>query len=146
MLAVAAVALGSGSAAAPDRTALPQFAPDRVLPGFRVGTDRRAQEGILARVGARETAIVGAETHLLEVVQGSVLNSAAALRREPGVRYAEPDWMLMADATPNDPLFGNQWALENTGQTIVNGSTSFTGTAGADINAAVAWNFTHGVA
>src|SRR6266704_1399194 len=38
-------------------------------------------------------------------------------------------------ATPNDPSFGQQWGLHNTGQ-VVNGAK---GTAGADINAPAAW-------
>jgi len=50
------------------------------------------------------------------------------------VEFAEPDYLVHACATPNDPLFldGTQWSLNNTGQ---NG-----GTPGADIKALQAWD------
>src|SRR5262249_29661347 len=47
---------------------------------------------------------------------------------------------LASSAVPNDPLFGSQWDLQNTGQ-VIGGQA---GTAGADINATAAWNLTTG--
>jgi subtilisin family serine protease len=47
---------------------------------------------------------------------------------------------LAASAVPNDPLFGSQWDLQNTGQ-VIGGQA---GTPGADINATAAWNLTTG--
>lgn len=41
---------------------------------------------------------------------------------------------------PNDPVFGNQWGLRNTGQPI----GGFAGMAGADINIVPAWDITTG--
>jgi subtilisin family serine protease len=41
---------------------------------------------------------------------------------------------------PNDPSFGMQWALQNTGQTV----NGVTGTAGADVDATEAWAITTG--
>ena len=147
-LVLAACAVGGGSASATSRVddPLPEFAPNRVLVGFADGVAPEARQAAVARARGREVAKIGADTHLVEVAPGSVLETVDRLNREPVVRYAEPDWMLMADQVPNDPLFGNQWALQNTGQTIVNGSTSFTGTAGADIKATAAWDYTVGAA
>ncbi len=129
MLALAipsAVARGFGG------VALPGFAPDRVLVGFRPGTATETARAIEASVGAREIGIVGAGTHLLKVPAGRVLGVVAALKASPLVHYAEPDWMLAADQTPNDPDFGNQWGLLNTGQSIdVTQDTSISGTTGA---------------
>jgi subtilisin family serine protease len=41
-----------------------------------------------------------------------------------------------ATAVPNDPSFGQQWGLQNTGQTV----NGVNGTAGADIHAPAAWS------
>jgi PKD repeat protein len=54
------------------------------------------------------------------------------------VFVAEPNmiWDLPKSATPNDPLYSQQWDLNNTGQTG--------GTAGADMRAQSAWDITTG--
>ncbi|MHC4740463.1 MAG: S8 family serine peptidase, partial [Planctomycetota bacterium] len=52
------------------------------------------------------------------------------------ILYAEPNWILRALLTPDDPNFGDQWGLNNTGQTG--------GTFGADVNAPEAWNLAMG--
>jgi serine protease len=106
-----------------------------VLVGFRhVGADER--HAIEARAGASEVGTLGVGAYLLRVRPGHVLRAVTALRAQPGVRYAEPDYLMQLAATPNDPSFGQQWGLRNTGQ-LVNG---IRGTPGADINATAAWN------
>jgi subtilisin family serine protease/PKD repeat protein len=62
------------------------------------------------------------------------------LSAHPGVLYAEPNYIIRAGATPNDPSFGEQWALQNTGYTASTGA----GMAGADIGAASAWDVSTG--
>jgi subtilase family protein/fervidolysin-like protein len=54
------------------------------------------------------------------------------LRRNPHVEYAEPDYLVQAARTPNDPGYPSQWGLNNVGQTG--------GLPGADISAESAWN------
>lgn len=57
------------------------------------------------------------------------------------VLYAEPNFELHALEVPNDPQFGSQWALQNTGQS----SDGFSaGTVAADISAAAAWDISTG--
>ncbi|MCK5553514.1 MAG: S8 family serine peptidase [Deltaproteobacteria bacterium] len=56
----------------------------------------------------------------------------AKLRGNPLVEYAEPNYVLRALATPNDPQFNQLWGLHNTGQTG--------GTPDADIDAPEAWD------
>lgn len=80
----------------------------------------------------------------------SVAAALAALRADPAVLYAEPNYYVHAlsevsapklaapgaQAIPNDPRFGEQWYLHNTGQTG--------GTIDADIDAPAAWDLTTG--
>jgi thermitase len=52
--------------------------------------------------------------------------------RSPLVDYAEPNFILKASATPNDPLFSQLYGLNNTGKTG--------GRADADIDAPEGWD------
>ncbi|MEZ4359016.1 MAG: S8 family serine peptidase [Kofleriaceae bacterium] len=54
------------------------------------------------------------------------------LRKDPTVKYAEPNYIVHAFATPNDARFNELWGMNNTGQTG--------GTADADIDAVEAWD------
>ena len=58
------------------------------------------------------------------------------LSAEPRIKYVEPNYVVTADLTPNDPRFGDLWGLNNDGQTG--------GVGDADIDAAEAWNLTTG--
>jgi len=74
-----------------------------------------------------------------------------ALASNQDVEYVEPDAVARitgsaAPLIPNDSYFSYQWALQNTGQTLILGSKSITGTAGADINAPAAWDILTGSA
>jgi len=60
----------------------------------------------------------------------------AELQGDPAVETAEPNYLRWFTATPNDPLFPQLWALQNTGQTVNNTA----GTAGADIRFPAAWS------
>ncbi len=144
------LALGSPASASvpqPSSLRVPDFAPDHVLVGFETGTPPTVERSIEASIGARERALGGAGTHLLQVAPGHVLSTVEALQQHASVRYAEPDWVLAADQIPNDLGLGNQWGLLNTGQTIVvNQDTTIAGTPGADIKATAAWDVTTGTA
>ncbi len=76
-------------------------------------------------------------------------NVAAALARQPGVEYAEPDVMFKRLAVPNDPRYaGWQWNLFEPTTTFTgtllggNGSKSAVATGGA--NLPPAWDITQG--
>jgi subtilisin family serine protease len=87
---------------------------------------------------------------LLAVPSAGVLAAVNRLRREPGVAYAEPDYLMSADATPNDPSFSLQWGDQNSGQAIpfqkVNEELGApaNGTVGADDRALAAWGVSTG--
>jgi subtilisin family serine protease/subtilisin-like proprotein convertase family protein len=63
----------------------------------------------------------------------------------PGVRWVEPNQVFKSQRVPNDPLYGNQYWLNNNGQTLV-GVPQGTdpGTAGADVRAESVWDITIG--
>src|SRR3954469_24037381 len=63
----------------------------------------------------------------------------AFLRSHPDVEYAEPNYIITADAVPNDTLFNQLWGMRNTGQTV-----GVAGTPGADIGATLAWDISTG--
>ena len=65
-----------------------------------------------------------------------IKDAIAAYKRDPYVLWAQPNYIYHIDTVPNDPEFGHQWALHNTGQ-LVNDKT---GTADADIDAPEAWD------
>jgi subtilisin family serine protease len=102
------------------------------------------------RADARDDAGVRTDERLpvtgMEVVQPeqgtSVGEAVKGLEANPDVLYAEPDVARSAFATPSDPLFAYQWALENTGQTV----GGFTGTPGDDIAGTSAWQVSTGAA
>src|SRR4030095_11250378 len=45
---------------------------------------------------------------LVRVAPGDTLKAVAALRSQPDVLYAEPNYLMHASVTPNDPRFGSQ--------------------------------------
>ncbi len=85
--------------------------------------------------------LLGKKAYILKLKQGSgknVLDIANTLHLNPIVEFAHPNFLrlLKPFATPNDPLFPNQWSLNNTGQ---NGWT-----IDADIDAPEAWDISTG--
>ena len=60
----------------------------------------------------------------------------------PDVLYAEPNWRRQMFSMPNDPLFGEQWSLRNTGQAVFGQH----GLLGADERATGAWDLSTGSA
>src|SRR5260370_7210353 len=122
-----------------DRTEEPKYRTDRVLVRFRPSATRASMAAAHSAVRGE---VVG-EFHSVERLQIVHLSQnvpvQAALRQyrqDPNVLYAEPDYIVKAATTPNDPQFAAQWNLHNTGQ---NG-----GTPGADIHAPEASALTTG--
>ncbi len=102
----------------------PAHVAGEILIKFKVGTRAEVRGQALARTSARplHTFRMGAE-HWVLAPGVDTLEGIRGLAQDPSVEYAEPNYILHADTTPNDP---------NTGQTG--------GTPGADIRAESAWD------
>ncbi|HEX8105684.1 MAG TPA: S8 family serine peptidase [Solirubrobacteraceae bacterium] len=72
----------------------------------RAALDRRA--GVIEKVGS----VTGVGATVVRVT-GDPQTVAARLNRSAGVNYAEPNYLLRATATPNDPRFGELYGLNN---------------------------------
>lgn len=73
----------------------------------------------------------------------TISSAMATLRAMPGVVSVQPNFIYHAAALPNDPQINQQWALKNTGQTVLNATygSSNPGTQGDDIDAEGAWQY-----
>lgn len=110
------------------------------------------KSGVIASASLRTHQTIGATTlkrfsvinteHVKLPAGLSVQDAITQYMQDPGVEYAEPNYIRSirsftpSPVIPNDPLFGQQWALRNTG--------SGGGTVGADIDATNAWAITTG--
>ena len=146
----AAVVIGCGAItlAAPSNAVAPGNAATQsshvagqIMVKFR---DKGAAAGALRQHGLREGPGIGSTgAQLIKVPAGKELQLTEALSRNPVVEYAEPDEQVTA--ATNDQYFPQQYALQNTGQSLT--STNGTpvasgGTADADVDAVEAWTAT----
>jgi subtilisin family serine protease len=107
------------------------YSPDGVIVRFKAGateSDRAAARSSIGGQRLRSFSVVSG-LELVSTPQG--VNAAlAALRANPAVLYAEPDYVVHTTATPNDPLYSNLWGMSNWN--------------GLDIGAPAAWDITTG--
>ena len=126
-------------AAVVDRTQEQKYRTDRVLVRFRSSATRQsisvAHSTVQGEVLGEFRSVP--KLQVVRLSKGvSVQVALHAYKQNPNVLYAEPDYIVRALTTPNDPKFAAQWNLSNTGQ---NG-----GTPGADIHATQAWSLSTG--
>ena len=117
----------------------PRYAPDTILVRFKASALPGAQALAHTLVGATpyKTFAIVEGLQAVRIPIGMQVKEAIALYRQfPDVVYAEPNWIVEALATPNDPRFGDLWGLSNAGQTG--------GLPSADIDALEAWGVTTG--
>jgi|SRR5579859_5660475 len=97
------------------------------------------QEELTADIDVAQT-VGSAGWTLLHSRSNDVTTLMGLLTGAADVARVEPNWIVRATATPNDPDFPQEWGLQNTGQAIL----GVTGTSGADIGAVPAWNISTG--
>ncbi|HEY0763635.1 MAG TPA: S8 family serine peptidase [Pyrinomonadaceae bacterium] len=117
-----------------------RFREGEILVRFRSGVSEREKETIMATHGGRNKKQLTGNSGLekLELAAGRDAKTAVLqLLLNPQVEFAEPNFLIeKEDVSPNDPQFGRQWGLQNTGQDG--------GQFGSDIRARNAWDRTTG--
>ena len=119
------------------------YVPGEVLVRFDGSADAGDRATLRKRVdGSLEDATLGVKGLQLLELEGDESPEEAADRLDDaaGVKYAHPNYVQHMYVTPNDPDFPVQWGALNGGQII----EGLAGTAGADIDADLAWNQTTG--
>ncbi len=133
-----------------------EFVPGEVIVSY--DPDRLERAAVDAIPGVESSAAIGAmdEVRLLELQPGqSVYDTVGRLESQPGVRYAQPNWIYrvkngstrpghrrLVSPFPNDPMFGQLWGLRNAGQNVsaFDAATVF-GFRAIDSGAWRAWRF-----
>jgi subtilisin family serine protease len=83
-------------------------------------------------IPARRLPAIRAEVWRFDAGETDVLTVVHRLEQDPGVEYAEPNYVIQLHRTPDDPRFDELWGMHNTGQA--------SGTPGADISALNTWD------
>jgi subtilisin family serine protease len=102
------------------------FVPGEILVRYRNEETARSKAGRIV-VSARSGEQIPADVEhfdptdlvkglrLARVAPENTLKAIAALRRQPDVLYAEPNYILRSAGTPADPLFFNQYGMTKIG-------------------------------
>jgi thermitase len=87
------------------------YLPGQVVVRFRANADPLSRKEALSTESATTVKRLVLPGLQLVRVQGPVEDAVAALRSNPAVAYAEPNYLYHADAAPNDPRYGQLWGL-----------------------------------
>jgi subtilisin family serine protease len=126
-----------------------KWVPGEAVVRFRPGLSRAQGAAAVAARGARiaERLAGGRAFARVELPPGlSVARGVKQLRADPRIAEAEPNLLRFVTQerhVPNDPLFPQQWGLDNTGQdhpTSEGGGAAASGVPDADIDAPEAWD------
>ena len=93
----------------------PDGAPARsgsLLVTFRPNASGHARDAAHAQAHAAIAEAVGrGDTVRVQVQSGALADAMAAYAARPDVARVEPDYILRASMTPNDPRYGDEWGL-----------------------------------
>ena len=119
-----------------------QYREGEVLVKYRADAYAAAAKQLKFDAGltSRRTLLQGRAELLMLPGFTTTADMLEMLRNDPAVEYAEPNFRRYSrTVVPNDPLFGQQWGLRNTGQAnFFAGGPA--GVAGGDLNLVEAWD------
>lgn len=120
----------------------PAYASGQLIIRYKTGVDDLAKDEVETRHGDRRIRdFPNIQGRVVKLGPGRTVEQAVQeYQRETHVAYAEPNYIVHTMDGPNDPLYSQQWSLNNVGQTVL----GETGKAGADIRAEPAWAVTTG--
>jgi subtilisin family serine protease len=128
--------------AAQKSVAAPAYKEGELLVGLRDFNEAKIRPAALERSGLQviRSYKIAPILHLRIKDGGDLQAKIAALKATGKYTFVEPNYRLtLCDTTPNDPRFGDQWGLHNTGANFPGG-----GVAGADVSAPRAWDISTG--
>lgn len=97
---------------ATDQIEAPTFAADHILVKYKAGVlASLGQEFINEFGGSTDITIPQLGVQIVNVPSGSVLEKISALKQDPLIEFAEPDYEIKAINIPDDPGFSQQWGL-----------------------------------
>jgi thermitase len=119
-----------------------------VLVKFKPGaTDRSRLAAVAMRAHSLIADMQRGWAHVKTRAGESVDEAVATYAADPGVEYAQPNYVYRIAAAPDDADYGQLWAFENTGQAVSSvvqpgGALYYPywGTAGSDANLEKAWD------
>ncbi|MBM4067059.1 MAG: hypothetical protein FJ266_15730 [Planctomycetes bacterium] len=115
-----------------------KYSSETIIIKYKDGIQEANAESVLADIGVevkKRCKKTGMTILKVKDKNKTVDSMIKDLNESHLIEYAEPDYEVQADVSPNDPSFGNLWGLHNTGSS---------GTVDADIDAPEAWDVTTG--
>jgi thermitase len=131
----------------------PAFAPNQVVVAFKPGTPGESKRAAHAQTGGHViNSIPALNADLVGIPRGTVLDKVGVYRRNPNVRYAEPNYYYILDQPPSEGVYDGvcnyylldeQWGIDNYGQSLMDPNTgdlcAITGVPEADIDWMGVW-------
>ena len=91
-----------------------EYVPGEVVVKFAESVGNDEVEQIVRGLGAQiKLKALKRAFHLLSVPHGQVMKMVQALKKNPRVVYAHPDYYAYMDFVPTDPYYPLQWNLDN---------------------------------
>jgi thermitase len=88
------------------------FSPERILVKFKPGTSLPEAAEIHRQLGGQvRESIPGIGVQVVTVPKGQAKEKVKAYSSNPRVAYAEPDFVVEAVGSPDDPWFVKQWGM-----------------------------------
>ncbi len=138
----AAPAVAAQPDAAPERPAVGSYDPTTLLVAFRPGTPAAERRSVHA--GLRATVantLAGQDLDVVRLPRGlDPVDAAARYERNPNVAFT--DLNSKVTVRSNDTLYGDQWGLHNTGQSVT--GSFVRGVADVDVDAPEGWDIAFG--
>ncbi len=89
----------------------PDYAAGRALVGVKSKDKAKAEASIQARGGKVKEYYAAGDLYVVETPSDSAA-WASSIKRDDGVRFAEPDYEVTADLLPTDPRYSELWGMQ----------------------------------